>query len=403
MGKMITAFELKAMLAEYPAKAVAEKRQFNFSLGGNVNLTIYKSGNNAFFARVKNETLRLGTYPEMSLSEARKRVKEFAGKAKRGNEGGSQHRDAGSGERDSLTVGGMYEKFLDQYKGTGKNDKRYFNLRSYAKYLAPFGNKPLSVVMPADVISGLKKFKLSANYSAAVFQGIKQSFDCAVLFGYLDRNPLSGFGRSRLNPFKRVPTGGFAWVRAEDLKTAFFAPLDSMPFVYRGLVLFAALSCCRIGEAQRLKWEWINPDQGVITVPGEFTKTGKEHEIPITRQIFAFLENWEKATLFDRQGFLFRSQPHMETPISKSPLQVVIHACLQGKATVHGLRKSASTWMHEQGYGDIAERCLSHVVGTAVSRTYDHASYYKEKLTCLQAWNDYLDQNCLSQGFECLL
>ncbi|MDY6321326.1 MAG: Arm DNA-binding domain-containing protein, partial [Succinivibrio sp.] len=253
MGKMITAFELKAMLAEYPAKAVAEKRQFNFSLGGNVNLTIYKSGNNAFFARAKNETLRLGTYPEMSLSEARKKAKDFAEKSKRGNEGSTPHCNAGSDERSTITLSGMYEKFLEQYKGTGKNNKRYFNLRSYAKYLAPFGDKPLAALMPADVISGLKKFRLSANYSAAVFQGIKQSLDCAVLFGYLDRNPLSGFGRSRLNPFKRVPTGGFAWVKAEDLKTAFFAPLDGIPYVYRGLVLFAALSCCRIGEAQHLK------------------------------------------------------------------------------------------------------------------------------------------------------
>ena len=59
--------------------------------------------------------------------------------------------------------------------------------------------------------------------------------------------------------------------------------------------------------------------------------------------------------------------------------------------TVHDLRRTASTLLHEAGFNsDWIEKCLAHE-RRGVRAIYNKAEYAEQRRTMLQAWADMLD------------
>ena len=341
--KTLTYQQVKSRWLEASKRAAETGKQVNVSCGG-VILKVNPSGHGFWYARLKNKWTKLGEYGEMGLADARRRAEKL----------GSDRRPLDDAA-DDLTFGALWQAFLAAYKGTGKNDKRWSSLRGFTPFYAELAETPLERISPLQVIGILKKFKVAQNYRAMIFQGLKQAMDWAVMMEYVKSNPVAAISHSRMNPFKRTPTEGFAWIPAERLKEGFFDPLDALPITYRCLVLYLALSCNRLGEGQYLRWDWVNEKEGQITIPAEATKTNVTNPVPLTPQLRTLLANVERTLLGDRTGFIFRSNPAMDTAICRSTLSVLVRQGTAGKATLHGLRKSASTWMHEQGFGEAAD------------------------------------------------
>ena len=59
--------------------------------------------------------------------------------------------------------------------------------------------------------------------------------------------------------------------------------------------------------------------------------------------------------------------------------------------TIHDLRRTASTLLHEMGWSsDIVEKSLNHTVG-GVRGVYNRAQYADQRREMLQSWADYVD------------
>jgi len=65
--------------------------------------------------------------------------------------------------------------------------------------------------------------------------------------------------------------------------------------------------------------------------------------------------------------------------------------------TIHDLRRTASTLLHEQGWpSEVVEKALNHTIG-GVRGVYnraeyaDRAEYAEQRREMLQAWADYID------------
>ena len=60
--------------------------------------------------------------------------------------------------------------------------------------------------------------------------------------------------------------------------------------------------------------------------------------------------------------------------------------------TIHDLRRTASTILHEQGWNtDVIEKALNHTM-RGVRGIYNRAEYLDQRREMLQAWADYLDE-----------
>lgn len=57
-----------------------------------------------------------------------------------------------------------------------------------------------------------------------------------------------------------------------------------------------------------------------------------------------------------------------------------------------GFRVTASTILNARNYdADVAEAVLAHQDKNAIRRTYNHATYWKQRMTLMQQWGDLLD------------
>jgi len=63
--------------------------------------------------------------------------------------------------------------------------------------------------------------------------------------------------------------------------------------------------------------------------------------------------------------------------------------------TVHGFRSSFRIWASEIGHVEfeIAESCLSHRVGNAVSRAYNRSNLLERRRPVMSSWASYVEGN----------
>jgi integrase len=60
--------------------------------------------------------------------------------------------------------------------------------------------------------------------------------------------------------------------------------------------------------------------------------------------------------------------------------------------TIHDLRRTASTLLHESGWpSDVVEKALNHTIG-GVRGVYNRAEYEAQRREMLQFWADYIDE-----------
>jgi len=59
--------------------------------------------------------------------------------------------------------------------------------------------------------------------------------------------------------------------------------------------------------------------------------------------------------------------------------------------TIHDLRRTASTHLHEMGWpSDVVEKALAHTIG-GVRGVYNRAEYAQQRRDMLQQWGDVVD------------
>ena len=83
-------------------------------------------------------------------------------------------------------------------------------------------------------------------------------------------------------------------------------------------------------------------------------------------------------------------------PFANNALNQALKVSLQGQEipafTIHDLRRTASTLLHEQGWpSDVVEKALNHTIG-GVRGVYNRAEYAEQRREMLQAWADYIDR-----------
>ena len=61
------------------------------------------------------------------------------------------------------------------------------------------------------------------------------------------------------------------------------------------------------------------------------------------------------------------------------------------RQTAHGMRKIASTYLHEKGViPDVIEMCLAHTI-KGIRGVYNEAEYIPQRKEALQMWGDFIE------------
>src|SRR5262249_41441762 len=140
--------------------------------------------------------------------------------------------------------------------------------------------------------------------------------------------------------------------------------------MFGSLVRLMILWGTRKGESGCMQRDWIVED--VLTIPGEFTKNGRPHAIPILPEPRKILDERLRAS---NSPYLFPARWNPEAHLNAGSWTKLVKALRTASGTrdwsVHDLRRTArSNWARLRVPRDVAEALLNHK-GGALDQIYD--------------------------------
>lgn len=359
--------------------------------GGQLYLLVNPSGSKLWrmdyaFAG-KRKTLSFGAYPKVKLADARL-LRDRAKKALVAGLDPSKHRDIGRTDHDTFeAVARTWLK--SQVPNLASNyGPRLFN--AFERDVFPkIGHRPIAEIEPNEILDVLRAVEERGALETAkrLRQRISAVFRYAIPGGLVKHDPAANLR----DAMKRQPrVKHMASLKAGEMPE-FFKRLrgyDGEPQTTLALEL-TIHTMTRTNEVRFGRWSEI--DGNVWRIPGERMKKGRDHVIPLTRQVKAIL-----AKLKDLSGDCDWIAPSaMGRPMSENTMLFAIYRIgYHSRATTHGFRSTASTVLNESGLWrvDAIERQLAHVPDDQVRAAYNAAQYLEERTRMLEWWSNKLDE-----------
>ena len=361
------------------ANLLPKEKHYLVGDGGGLNIKVYPNGRKQWLLRKssqgKAQNIVLGDYPAMSLSSARAKAKEV-----------SSNFVDGRKQREDNPV--LFGELMQQWLAT-KNirESSMVAMHSYIKPLDVFHNRPLKDITALDAREAVAHYIEQGKFTAARYtlQCLAQIERHGLALGLTDTARLQYVSRT----LPSSPTQHRRFVEADRLPEVFQAMHNSLESKSKwpDIVKVLCLTLCRISEVVALRYDWIDFEQGVITIPASQMKAKREHRIPICTQLEKILKR--------RQAlggvFVFPS-PKSKSGHAARIMQYDL-GVFNELTTLHGFRSTGRSWMAVNGYDFAAsEYCLAHRCENTTQASYQRYDYLEQRREIMQAWGDFVEQ-----------
>lgn len=342
----------------------------------------------------KEQKLNLGTYPEVSLAEARDMVLTYRKGLQAGQRPTMLHKAKDKQEGD------LFEPVAREWLAKRERQWVEKTLERAKLYLErdvfpEIGAMGMRAIEPDDVLRLLRKVEARKTYEVAhrILQLISQIFRYGVATSRVKYNPAADL-KDALTPLKK---GHFASLNGQEMPKFMQAvrEFSGTRVVHLGLLLLLH-TFVRTSDLRFATWEEFDFKEKLWRVPNDRMKMRNDktrlyHLVPLSTQVVAMLE--ELHTINGEYTHIL-AHPHWpDQVISENAFLAAIYRMgYKGRATGHGIRTTASSILHEQGYNsDAIEMQLAHMK-TGVKGVYTrHAQHLPERREIMQWWSDYLD------------
>jgi integrase len=147
-------------------------------------------------------------------------------------------------------------------------------------------------------------------------------------------------------------------------------------------LLFTILTGARTSETRGARWDEIDFERRVWTVPGERMKAKKEHRVALSDAALDLLRG------LPRKGPLVFPGKTLSRLLSIAAMRECLKGLRPDGSTVHGFRSSFATWAAEQTShpSEVVEASLSHATGDAVELAYKRTDYLAKRMALMNDW-----------------
>ena len=344
----------------------------------------------------KEKLLSLGTYPEISLSQARQR-RDDARKLLATDIDPSENRKQAK-VISKLNADNSFEivarEWWRSYMANKADSHKEKVIRRFELYLFPWiGNKPISTLTAPQILETVKRIEKQNKLETAhrTLQAAGQVFRYAVQTGRAVRDVTSDLkGALPATVVKHMaaftePKDVMELLRAFD---AFNGTLTVQCAIKLAPLVFA-----RPGELRMAKWADIDLEVGTWQYLVSKTKT--DHIVPLSTQALAILH--EIHPVSGHGEYVFQGGHSPLKPMSESAINAALKRMgydTQKDITGHGFRAMARTILHERLNIDpaIIEHQLAHKVPDTLGSAYNRTKFIEQRKLMMQTWADYLDE-----------
>ena len=220
-----------------------------------------------------------------------------------------------------------------------------------------------------------------------VHAAVRKFFNWAVARDILAASPCAGV---------KPPTAERARDRVlSDVELRFvWQATDKLSGTFGPLVKLLALTGQRRDEVARMRWDELDLDARLWTLPAERTKNSKPHEIPLSNAALAALQNVPNIA---GSPFVFATNGGA-SPVSgysdgKRRLDALLPADMPAWR-LHDLRRTCASGLARLGINlPVIEKVLNHSSGSfaGIVGVYQKHSFADEKRQALEAWGRHVD------------
>lgn len=208
------------------------------------------------------------------------------------------------------------------------------------------------------------------------------------------------------NPAEKVPSSSIATFKPRDRSLSeeeigvFFNALNNTANApsMRMLLKLLFLTMLRKNELQSATWDMVDFKKRTLTVPASIMKMSRPHIVYLSNQAYDILVGLN--VIYGNAAYIHPGRFGDDKTLSAPALNTMINKTIQGikkqggsfeHFTVHDLRRTASTLLHEAGFNtDWIEKCLAHEQ-RGVRAVYNKAEYAEQRRDMLQQWADMVD------------
>lgn len=380
------------------------------SVGGvqGLMLQITQTGSKSWILRTpvggKRRHIGLGSYPTVTLSQARERGRAALQKIWQGIDPVEERKALRSRLQAEQKRGLTFEKAVEKYLeskltefGNPKHcDQWRSTLRTYAN--SELGKMRVCEIGVQEILRVLEPIWQTKTETATRVRGrIEGVLAWATVAGHRQGdNPARWKGNLDAilpKPSKVAKVRNHPALSISDVQSWFLDLQKRDGMAARALEMMT-LTVVRSGEIRGATWDEIDLKAGLWTIPAERMKAGKEHRVPLTAKVVALLEALPRDL---RSPYVFPAvRGGMLSDMTLSACMKRINEAQEGMyidqrsgrpAVPHGLRSTFRDWASENGVShDLAERALAHTIRNAVEAAYHRTDLLEQRRGIMEAW-----------------
>lgn len=339
---------------------------------------------------VRQPTLTIGNYPDVSLANARKQRDEWATLVASGispKEAVIANKAAHLNTVKAFGLDWLQSQLVGKSRSYSTTMTRIFE----KDVIPAIGRMPLTEVKPADILKLCDRIKARGSPKMALLTRnvIRRMYDYAIARQMAETNPATALvarfiatSESRTRVLSGQEIGEvMRIIHQSDIRRNLRLALH--------LLLITMVRKTELTEAT---WDELDLNAGVWDIHEDRMKKDKPHRVYLSQQakaMFLELKDWSNGS-----AYVFPSTHGREDkPIHKSTLNVAIRSLALDVQhfVLHDFRRTASTHLHEMGHpSDAIEIALAHKIG-GIKGVYNRAEYVTQRRQIMQAWADFVD------------
>ncbi len=363
----------------------------------------------------KRKTLAMGTYPDVSLEEARTSRGDARKLLKNGTDPSgikkatkqAKIKTAQIAENSFRNLALEFHKMKTPIWTAGHAKQWIGNLDKYA--MKTIGDKPITDIEPMEIMGIMRSMEAEGIHETRdrLLQTIGAVFKYAMATGRAKTNPAD----VRIALAERPRVEHFPCLSKEELPkflraVTAYQNMDKVSPIAISAFRLLMLTATRTSEVRFAKWIDFDLDAGLWVIPaeqvgrkGKFGKR-KDHAVPLCTQAVKILRDLYPVSGHESDDFVFPNRNSSGRVISENTVLKIIETIgYKGKMTGHGFRSLARSILGDMGYRwEVLEAMLSHALENQTAAAYVRTTYFEERKGIMQIWADHLDK--LEAGAE---
>ena len=339
--------------------------------------------------------LGLGPFHTIGLAQARKRAAEARQLLIGGKDPIDAKRASRAAQAAAMTFAQAAEAYMEAHRAGWRSAKHASQWRStLATFVYPaLGSMQVNAIGVSDVLTVLQPIwqtkpvtagrvrnRIELVLDSAKARGLRSGENPAAWRGHLDKLLPR---QSKVRSIKHLAALPYHEVGS------FLLELRQKSGPPSRALEFAILTATRSNETLGARWDEIDLDQKVWTIPPSRMKSGREHRVPMSDSAMAVIAQMATIRMSD---FIFpgRRGP-LNHGIFSQKLKDMGHA-----VTGHGFRSAFRDWAgNETSFArELCEMALAHATGDATEQAYRRSDALDKRRALMDAWA----RHCERQG-----